>query len=138
MKITFMKNGIDTNEGFIAYQSINSISPIKYKPTYEHYDWMTDKYTSDEVSKYAYFIIATSEHKYQINIDECVVSIPRLNEQDKNMSIWKYLFNNPLIEGCSAEVYKWLYNRDNMEEIIKETKELRDSIVNKFNEWKGK
>ena len=55
MKITFMKNGIDTNEGFIAYQSINSISPIKNKPTYENYDWMTDKYTSDEVGKYAYF-----------------------------------------------------------------------------------
>lgn len=145
MEINFLNNGIDfiysnNRKLFVAYQAIVKISDVYIGIDDSEYDWMLDRYFGEKIGKYAYLEIHLSnKQKINVVLDD---SYKWFRRYDKNevakLSFWKRMFMIDLSkEGLDNKAKEWLENKSmDMYEPVAKTKELREKIIENFNNWK--
>lgn len=145
MEINFLNNGIDfiysnNRKLFIAYQAIVKISDVYIGIDDSEYDWMLDRYFGEKIGKYAYLeIYLSNKQKINVILDD---SYKWFRRYDKNevakLSFWKRIFMQDLSkEGLDNKAKEWLENKSmDMYEPVAKTKELREKIIENFNNWK--
>ena len=144
-EINFLKNGFDVScingkKVFIAYQSISKISDVYIDDNTPNYDWFSDCYIDDKVGKYAYFVIhLLNEQKIKIVVDKAYKWFRRYDKEAfAKMSFIKKWFNSDVLNGKPDEVAAaWLRDEFlDMDEAIAESKNMRELIIENFNNWK--
>jgi hypothetical protein len=147
MKIEFMKNGFQINGNkFVAYQAIASINEIKIKDEYKgFYDVVLMRHTEEFAEKQVYFrIVLLDGSEIKITVDNCK-SIYSYTDGKSSKSIFSFLWwwithiegDYGSIQSPSKIIKTWLDDDSNVKFIVNETKNLRDELVSKFNEWKN-
>lgn len=145
MTIEFKENGFEINKNgkktFIAYQAIVTIGSVTIMEDYDgSFDLMSGVYTSEFVDKYACFKVSLNNGSvYEITVEDCKKTFARASEED--IGFFKFLFNtffqnDVTTRGCSKLAREWLADDSNMADIIVATKKLRNSFLQKFNEWR--
>lgn len=147
MTIEFKENGFEINKNgkktFIAYQAIVSIGSVTIMEDYNgSFDLMSGVYTSEFIDKYACFKVSLNNGSvYEITVEDCKKTFARESGGEENVGFFKFLFNiffknDVATRGCSKLAREWLADDSNMADVIVVTKKLRDSFLQKFNEWR--
>jgi len=143
--IKFLKNGFEletkNNETiFIAYQGISIINGVKIGIIYgDLYDKISKAFIGDNVAKRCYFTIWMIDGKrITVSFKSGIRYFRRLSNELKNMSLIKKIIKGPNESGLDKESWFWLHHAEvDMEESVKELNDVRNTLIERFNEWKA-
>ena len=126
----FYKKGFDVMKGdeiicYIPYYSISKIKPVHIEINYKNYDYLFERFTGENVSKYCYFeIILTNGDIVTIYSNLC--EFARLDKKS-----WKTIFYR---EGLCESAKKFLNDKKFlMNFYYVEMNEIREKLIEQIN-----
>lgn len=126
----------ESNNYFIPFTSIVIVGPIELDLDKSTYDYWTNRYYGEYISKVAYFTITASDHrKFDIYINEDIKKFPRKTNKDST-SIWKKIFFGSTDRNGLSKEAKEFAITEKCEEAVKHLAELRNNVIEAINKEK--